>query len=548
MASAEFDTPDADASGIIRWDITTPEGQPPLRVYRRTVPLRIHSAGSDTRVRVVMDGAVLQGSFKLRDYTVTSAFQDLGGGVVKVTLDAPRRLRAVRLKSDAPGAGSKLEFLRLDGNTPAEDATTSATVTGMLATLGASDDFTDARFALRLEDSTSLEATHIDHLALRSYPTGARLGLRGPDSESPPVFFWQVPGEIGKMLPAEQGNVDAGARLKQELDRLLPSLDQPLPEELELALVIESDAPCIFEATTLSATYRFTLDGFAPDEDDPGQTKQVLRFGQDQGTPRTVSIRLPRLAQVHAATVEATESFRPDRATPENGSTPPALSQKAGVHITAERWVAQQFTAKVAQTASGIVLGLMALAGNTEVLVEIQEDWQGRPSGRKLASGTIAVPNPGVRRWAALRFADSLTLPAQPHWILVQAASGQALWLTDEGDRAARVLEPSSQTATWIERSVFAGRQALSLVMTRGNVTGSLEPVRLTVGSQTVAAAHEDNRKVYDLASALNTYLNALPAAGTGASEDESVEIPLTFTGTVPGLMTVYPPRVEFDS
>jgi hypothetical protein len=121
--------------------------------------------------------------------------------------------------------------------------------------------------------------------------------------------------------------------------------------------------------------------------------------------------------------------------------------QREGVHVGIERWAAQGVTPPHAISVSGMAFALMAVAANTRVLVKLQEDWRDRLSGRKLAAGTIMLERVGQRSWVTLLFPEPIVIPSKPHWILVKAADGRAVWLADVGDTPARVFEEPDRLA-----------------------------------------------------------------------------------------------------
>ena len=53
---------------------------------------------------------------------------------------------------------------------------------------------------------------------------------------------------------------------------------------------------------------------------------------------------------------------------------------------------------------SGISLGLLAIVADTELLIEIQEDWQDQPSGKKLVLGTMRLDRAGRPAWVLQLF------------------------------------------------------------------------------------------------------------------------------------------------
>jgi hypothetical protein len=547
-----------------RWQITSPVGAPPLRFFRRAACLCFETGGIADRIRTDLESPILEAVFEPYDYDALSqsktslraSLTDSEGGAVIVALEAPRQVREVHLSPDtaAPGSDYSLEFYRLDGSTLADKPTTSVSVQNDVATLPSSNDFTDIRFAVRLKGPTGqpLRADDLDELWVRGYPTGLRLGIADPKDAGSAVFFWQVAGEVGKAVPADQGNVKAGKALADALERHLDDLfdrlaertdDEgrplPTPDFVEVALIAASDAPCILDVTAFDVRYHLVLQSLFSDDKGEKVEKQVLQLTSDR--PAVQGVRLPGNTTVKSATLETVESFGDDRllaAGNGEGLSDAILAKKEGVYVGVERWVAQGVTLPHAMSASGMAVALMATADNTEVLVELQEDWRGQPSGRKLASRAITLQRAGRRNWATLLFSEAVVLPSTPHWILMKAARGRAVWLADAGDVPVRVLEGADYTE---ELSVLDGLQAMYGFLSRSKQAQKQQPVSLTIGEHVVAATDENGTNIYDMAFAINDYLGDLPPSTS------AVVVPLIFRGASRGFVTVYPPIIEYD-
>ena len=78
---------------------------------------------------------------------------------------------------------------------------------------------------------------------------------------------------------------------------------------------------------------------------------------------------------------------------------------------------------------SGISLGLLAIVADTELLIELHEDWRDQPSGKKLVVGTLRLDRVGRPRGASSFFQKTVVLATQPYWLLIKATRGQAIWL-----------------------------------------------------------------------------------------------------------------------
>ncbi len=91
-----------------------------------------------------------------------------------------------------------------------------------------------------------------------------------------------------------------------------------------------------------------------------------------QARRQVVDLRLPALGD--------------ERRAPGAGAAAPepVPGGKTGVLLEPERSVGQQITPPEGLSVRGLLLGVMALVDGTELLVEVEEDAGGVPSGRKL--------------------------------------------------------------------------------------------------------------------------------------------------------------------
>ena len=141
--------PGGAPASLTRQELTSAVGDLPLRVFRRTLWIRIPTGGIAERLEI-SPGAILRGSFGMFEYNaVTTALTGLrasvsafSGGVL-VTMDSPRQVVRVTLAIGRAGSGSVLEFYRLDGDTPAESPTTAASPEGTLVIKGSGLGVTD---------------------------------------------------------------------------------------------------------------------------------------------------------------------------------------------------------------------------------------------------------------------------------------------------------------------------------------------------------------------------------------------------------------------
>jgi hypothetical protein len=531
-------------------------GTPPLRTFRQILHLRFVTGGVADGIRIDPEATSLKGKFFPYDYDALhpdepalKALLSNSGGAVVVELDAPRQVSEIRLSSGkASGAGYSVELYRLDGNTLTEKPTASAGVQNNAAVFPESVGFTDARFAARLEGpaSPSLSTGDLAAVQLRSRFAGARIGLSDPNEPSSATFFWPPPEDTAETPPSSLINVEAGNVLAAALDRYLddsfaplqPSDEgKPLPEILDVALILESDAPCVLDLAALDVVYRPFTRSFHP-VDRKSPDKQVLRFPGGSGVAHEVLVRLPSNASIGSATLETVESFSTDRPLA-SGADPPAspLTQDRGVHLSVGRWAAQAVAPPRAMLVSGVAVVLLATARDTRVLVELQGDSAGRPSGKKLAAASLTLDQPGRRDLVTLLFPEVVTLFSERCWLLLGTASGQAIWLADSGDGDLKVLDRTTGGLKALD-----GLVAMQQLLVRDGQTQEQQPTLLSVGGNiVVGTAGQDNARSYDLSSAIGSYLDS------AVKTDPATTIPLTLTSALRGIVTAYPPEIEYD-
>lgn len=587
--------------------LRTPSGEPARRVFRAVLYLRLATGGMAEAMVFDEATTTLQGTFSSDAYNAVTIGTDTGlrasvsasGNGAVVTLDAPRRVRQITLADDkVHSSGYTLELYRLDGDVlaPAPSATDvnqafgpihefsgapertiggiaggseGAVVTASAESSGSprlvkdfstvfSVDFTDARFALRLKApggaAVSLSPDDVTAIQIGSPPSGPRIGIvfpvdaAGEAAGFPGVtFFWRAPGEVADGSP--EATATAGPALATELARAARSFRdrlrdaQPpgsappvLPATLDAALVIESDSPCRLTAGVVSLAFRLARESF-PD----GADKRVMKFDGAGQLEAEAVITAPGAASCAVATIRTAESFRDERAASGVGAGEPITFDDArrGIRVDGRRGIAHSIVPAQALTVSGVAVAVMGLAARTELRVELREDAAGQPGGRRLAAATVALDAAGVRRWATATFAASVIVPAVRHWIVLTSAAGQAVWLTRDAADAISVLETvngDGQTAT---ARTIEGVQTMLRLLSRAESALGEPAVSLRVGDVLVAGVDENGGRVYDAAAAMTAFLAGRPA-GTPA------DVRLRVTSALPGIVTLYPPRIEY--
>jgi hypothetical protein len=524
---------------------------------------------------IVLDeqATVLLGTFSCYDYTLAASemsIEDSRTGYMVVTLPAGGNLRRVETTRQDDYV---LEVYRVDQGVPVgEPIASCGRMTAFARELALPS------LALKFQDR-SLSKNELSSFDVRSYPTTPRIGIADPTKLEEVLFFWSQAGIGGpapvaamprsvsrEALAVEHGpanfglvydlgeamyagycrdtGVDAGQALETALGRYLGRLGGPMAGEIEVSLIIASDTPCVFtfDDAGLSIPYSLLSKSFPPAT--PGaepEPKKVLRCRGDRMTSQDISFSLPGGSQVRSASLKTVQSVGKDRLGPGESAVELGglLGSGRGVYVGTGQWVAQLVTPSSALNATGLAAGLMDITGETELAVEVQDDWQGQPAGKCLAGGKISLDEPGQPAWALLRFSAALILPGIKHWVVVKASKGAAVWLTQAGaGDAIQVLERRDTNGPWKEVSALTGHAALCRFLV--DQAQSEPPVVLGLGPSTLAPqTGEKEAVVYDLTQALSAYLQDRMG--------DVVQVSLTFTSTGAGIITVYPPEVHYE-
>ncbi|HUE95505.1 MAG TPA: hypothetical protein VMN39_02550, partial [Longimicrobiaceae bacterium] len=420
-------------------------------------------------------------------------------------------------------------------------------------------DFTDRRFLLRLKNSSgaavSLAPGDIANISVRSYPSNPRLGLAFPDpatagavNPDTALFFWRADGEIGNGTPVSAGAVDAGADLEKELARGLKRFvsllgDVPaagpgaptLPANLDVALVVESDAPCILDPVVASGLpavrveYHLARKSFTD-----GEEKKVLRFEPKRVTSHATPVTIPSSAQLISASVVLDLSVRADGSGDTSAS---ALATPHAVRIDDSRWAAQAIELGAALTVSSIAMGVAAVTRECDLIYELRADSGGSPDGAVMAGGTLKLESAGQRRWALARLERPVVVSTAKHWLILGTSSGSAIWLAEEGEAGIRMLR-REQDGRLKDPSRVDGMHTLHAMLTAAGAEALDAPLRVAIGEHAVDLDEITGTKPeVDLTSAAAAYLSAASAA----------TLPIRIEAAGPGSVTVYPPRIVYD-
>ncbi|MCP4341029.1 MAG: hypothetical protein GY799_19615 [Desulfobulbaceae bacterium] len=618
----------AQAETGATWQINSLIETPPLRVFRQVIPLQFVTGGHADSIKIDENSTVLDGLFVPQQYDVMGGSGPINASTgagpdssVIITLDAPRNIRKVKIKSISYGsyeeavsaieqgrfnhlfanlefkslgaaaarsieaeksditiediksqafvayqAGDKwgldvdkIELYRMDGETIAAEPT--FTVDNNVEIEG----FVSAKFAVKVIDESqsyaNIKMHHVQDVIVQSYPTGPRIAIAAPvengNTHEIIEYFWNVPGEILAQENSVPTDKDPKAELVRALTRYLNEqfttmvsdankvgLLPQVPDDIHVDLVLESDAPCNFEASQFIIGYTlirqrssFPPEGIIPPE------KKVARFTGKALTGESISIGIPGNAKVVSVELKTEASFGSKRFyAVGNGMEPLGSQHRNGITITEDRWTAQCVSPDKAIIINRYALGVMALENDTELLVELQEEWNGQPSGKKLAEGKIQLNVLGQRTWSTNNLPTSISLATSPYWLLLKSTKGAALWLTRSTDgEPVQVLQAAKAQAPLVKITAISGVEALYVFFTCCPQSEQLEaPFTLTIGDTLLPPKTiERDRISFEIKDAVIAKLS-----NSGGNQLTNISIHLNSANA--GLVTVYPPRVEY--
>jgi hypothetical protein len=529
--------------------VATPAGDPPLRIFRDVLRLRFALDGAAEEIVLDPAALILRAHFEPLEYDALAPGAPGGkatlrahGGAVVLELDAPRRVVAVGL---APGraTGLTLRVHRVDNEAIAGEPTVTASREGARGG-GAMFrlDVTDARLALRLHDNAGnpvpFTPADVSLVRVRSHPLTPRLGLAALPSDTDPAPLWQAPGEIGGNVPLEDGVMDAGPALAAALARHFAALS-PLPDLVEVALVVTSDAPCRWNLSAYDVPFRLARRSFAS-----GADRETVRFAAGGAADRPVLLRLPGQAGVVAARLEVSPGLRADRPVAEGAIPAGEPAESTGLRVDSAAWVAQEVTPPQAVAVTGVSLGLLALTAGAALSFELREDAGGEPTGRTLAAGGLEIERAGRATWLRVPFPSPVVLPAAPVWLLLAAVRGEAVWLARDApsSRIRRLARPGLPPAGAGQSAVDGLETLHRLLSASGEALRQSPPLQVRLDGQSVSAQEggdPQGRMVFDLTTVLAAWLKG--------KEQTPQDVPLELVSAVPGTATVYPPRVEYE-
>lgn len=551
------------ANNDTSWEVTSLVESPPVNVFRHVISLSFATGGYADNIQVNSDAGALDGVFTPQEYDtldvaspIHATKADAPNKTVIITLDAPRNIKKIRILGLEV---DKIELYRVDGEAIADEPTYTVSNNEEI------EDFVTTKFAIKVIDESqtyaNLTSTYVQDVIVQSNPTGPRIGIAAPVQEGETrkiiEYFWNVAGEITELADTVPADKNPSEELAKALTRYLNDQFSTIfsyaeeneqlpdvPDNINIDLVLESDTPCNFDASQFKINYAvvrqqssFPYQGVSPQE------KTVVRFSGNALCTEEITVELPKNANVISASLKTEASLG---GVPSyivgTGMEPLTTSNRTGINIVEDRWIAKQILPGKAIRINGLALGLMNLEKETELLVELQEDWNGQPSGKKLAEAQIHLSILGERTWSRIPLRDSIPLATQPYWILLKSAKGTALWFTRSGDfEPVQVLKAAQEKAPLTKITAINGVDTYyKLFSCCPHSQTQQAPYELAIDDTTIPPTSIEKDTIsFDIKDALNNKLSL--AEGEGLAS-----ITLHLRSAFPGLVTVYCPRIVY--
>jgi hypothetical protein len=226
-----------------------------------------------------------------------------------------------------------------------------------------------------------------------------------------------------------------------------------------------------------------------------------------------------------------------------------AIADVLGIEVDGSRAAAHRITPSAARDVSGLLLALTTTSRSAELVAEIREDQNGVPAGRIVASGPCNITQLDRPAWLHFGFRSSVVVPALPHWIVLRATNGTAIWLAEPAAATTHVGDATARG--WTDRGSFDDIAPLHQIWSPSQGSANVEDgeddisarLRVIIGGSVIAPTPgiSGRARVVNIASALQSWLSAQPGpAGI-------VNAPIQVSALGKGLVTVYPPDIEYD-
>ncbi len=522
------------------WNIEQKIGEHPMHFYRKIFYLRFLLNNNPDKIAINKESTEFQGSFAPLEYNSAApgAEADITPYANSFIVDlktAPGYLSKININK---ANVSQVEIYRVDGNllmsAPTLIINNNTTI---------SEEFVAARFAIKANksngDQIQFTKDEIQAINIISYPTGPCIGLADPAKPEGAIFFQQEPGlikpdNISSTFSYNASTVFAEA-LQGYLNRYFEENNPVNQQHIDIAIVVESDAQCGFSLSRFAAYYSPGLTSFHL-LDGQKSDKIVLRFARGKIESHNINIKVP--LGFTAAEVSIEPSFSnslPLLTKKDLSSNENALNQ--GVYLNNLNWAALPVQSEKAGMLQGIYLYLLPLNIKTEISLELQEDWQGEPSGKILQTCQIALEQTGKKEFILFRFAQALPLNPGSYWISAKASSGTAIWLANQGKGRVIFFTQKQNRLQKESLSSLANTQPVYKMIFKRH-KNDFSSLQLSIKDNIIKPEPADKNR-YNLKNSIAQYLNSKSSGNTLAT------VPLTFMAAGPGLVTVYPPLIK---
>ena len=484
--------------------------------FTRVIPLSFPTGG-DADTASVAAGAILNSRFQSRTVNAldTSAPEaaslSKSGSDLIVTLPIAREIRYVLLNN--PQDGDRIAAYRFDGDVVSDDAVETATH----GTSGARLDVTDAQLILRRVNGSefSLNTGDIDGIDLRYTPGNPRLALRYTDASGTTTVPFAVDLDT-EGTPQFPNSAAYGIAFEPAMAALLGGLPSPLPDPLEIDLVMIADQPCEARLDAFDVTLNLEANGFTE--------KQVLRFSGRNQTQEALTLTLPPGAALAGGLLSVTVAGSPpgpeQQAAP---SQPMPASTGEGLRLSQMQPAATQINLDAAQTLIGAEFLLAAPDGAAEARALLLADADGLP-GAALAESIPHVIDRATPVPVAFTFAPT-PVPSGLLWLGIMPLAGDIIALLGGAQPVA-----------------LGGGATFTLLPVASGLAATLRPISTPdtappSGPQLTIA----NAAPIDLPTAGTTQIDLADHAAALAL-DPAVSV----TSTARAIVTLDPPRLHY--
>lgn len=496
--------------------------------FERRIRLSFRTGGM-AQSATVAAGAVLHPVFQFQDINALAqnapepATLATGEHGLVLSLATARRICRIRLA--APVDNDRITVYRFDGKVVSDDPVQNSYHSNQGATLSV----TDAALVVRRKNGSevTLSPTDIDRVILRYAVDTPQLALRlvGSDRE---VSFPAILDDEG--VPQFPANSHLGDDFAAALEGLLSGLPAPLPDPLEIDLILSAGQPCQAQIVALDLTLMLSTDTLPE--------KTVMRFPGGVRQMQQVALTLPQKAQIVSGSVTVTVAgTSPEQ---RKGGAPVGTANltlptptSLGVRVTDTTSIATHMTVTHASAISGAEISLVAPQGPTELFAILYADNYGLPGAAlaQSASQTITHAQP---QQVAFSFPPT-AIPAGPAWLGITVQSGFALATLATDGQAAQVSGPEFTILVSNAKGESSGGLVAALHQVRSTQapTTTDGALQITVSDQPLTGLSAHGQTTLDLGPVIDALNTTQPTL-------------IRISSTSRALVTIAPPKITY--